>query len=189
MWLARLREYGFLAAGVVGVFAVATFFVCALQAGQTGAAWVQAVGSLIAILVAIQVARNDRKDAIARETRKEGALFAAIHRKGGAAHFRLDALNSQMAVCIQDLEDVDSLIPYIENVDASRSELDSFDLSRMPSAEAVEALVGIISALQGAKYQASRLIAGEEVIDHERGPLFHHLVVVSDHLRFFKRPT
>ncbi len=49
--------------GVVGVFALTYVLVLAIQAGEAGAAWVQAVGSVVAIAVAIQVARTSQQHA------------------------------------------------------------------------------------------------------------------------------
>uniref|UniRef100_A4XZH4 Uncharacterized protein n=1 Tax=Ectopseudomonas mendocina (strain ymp) TaxID=399739 RepID=A4XZH4_ECTM1 len=65
--------------GVVVIFAATYLLMLAVNAGQTGAAWVQAAGSILALIVAIAVpARMKRQDDLAREQAQGMRLYTVI---------------------------------------------------------------------------------------------------------------
>ena len=64
--------------GVLIVFAATYVLMLAVHAGETGAAWIQAFGSIGAILAATYIAHQDRRAVRQQEQKKEVVLCLAI---------------------------------------------------------------------------------------------------------------
>lgn len=162
--------------GVVIIFAATWVFMLAVEAGQQGAAWIQAFGSIAAILAATHIAHEDRRAEARREHKRGQVQYRALLIKMESAHHVLFAANVLLSEEFQDgYESDDMLLSAIEGMDESVAEMQSVSLTSLPDPEALDAVVNAITALKGAKVIAeSDLMKIAEVYEHG-GPFRQHV--------------
>lgn len=143
--------------GVCIAFAITWMFVFALEFGQTGAAWIQAIGSIAAIFMATYIAHEDRQVQQQVDSARAQVIYAAIFERIKKASQCLLDIDYMLGVYSQrhkddlPLEDLEALIRVANERIA---ELKSIDLMQLPSPEAVYGVLDIISCLENGKMRA-----------------------------------
>lgn len=170
--------------GAVAVFAAVWVLMLAVDNGETGAQWVDAIGSVGAILAAAWIASSDRRAARFRDDQRAQVVCIAIERLVNAALLDMDLLNQAMA---QYPEVVTSSSPEfirdrVARVELRLQELKGVDLMQLPTPEVVGAVIGIVTVFEGSLFKAkvsrdTRL----ELDERATRPLFYELKAGAEH--------
>ena len=170
--------------GVVIIFAATYILMLAVHAGETGAAWIQAFGSIGAILAAAYIASQDRRETREREVRKETVICLALLIKVQ------DARNVVWALNLSFMHDynanrtiaADRVKSGIAALDVHIQHLRAVDLASLPHPRLVNTLVDVIDTVEDA-----RSIAANDLVNYikhhgQRGPFWRHLNDAERHI-------
>lgn len=132
--------------GVVLIFAATYIVVLAVNAGEVGAAWVQAVGSVAAILAAIWIANRQHLEIKAAKHEQDKIVIALILeiasrvRTGGGG--LIHSLSEDHSRRDQ------SILDWLVYLERERTFLRSIDLVRLPSVRIAKYVLLLISNIE-----------------------------------------
>lgn len=155
-WLWAKEHLTITVPGVVFVFTAAWVLMLAVQNGAVGAAWVQAFGSIGAILAATYIASNSRRVEEARERKKDAVIGLALLYRVEEAKSTLYTLSLFMAHSYNAHHTIDRH-EATEQLDLEIRSLLAVDLFTLPSPHLVNALIETISQLDDARWIAGAL--------------------------------
>lgn len=160
--------------GVVLIFAIGYLIVLDIKTGETISSWVQAIGSVVAILVAAHIAREDRSFQQHQVKKRARVACTLLERKVTLAIYYLERLNEAILIVSElhtEIAEAD-LKETIAEIELKLVELRSFNAIELPNAEVVTALLDAILALEAAKFHAEHAEHYVGVIyEKSRGPL------------------
>lgn len=109
--------------GVVLIFAATYIVMLAVNAGEVGAAWVQAVGSIAAIGVAIWISNRQALREMHERRERECAY---MHRALNAASMASMAARTAYDVISSNLDDEENARLFLDEIRHSKDDLDRF---------------------------------------------------------------
>lgn len=176
--------------GVVIIFAAAWVLMLAVDAGATGAAWIQAFGSIGAIIAATYIARSDRKVQQDRDKERIQVMYVALSVKLLEAKLLVERINKELerGDQFQAVTKARLYQSLQEQVDQKIEELGTFSLSELPSPEIVNALVAAISTMRSVKnvFENLLLLMRSSRLEHPE-PLALQQTMINSHLNLVQR--
>lgn len=170
------------------IFAATWVFILAVQSGESGAAWVQAFGSIGAILAATHIANGDRRQARERERKKETVIYVALLNRLIEAKRSLELFNTVCNPSYYDGFQVpeDLVRSYSSRLEADLMKIRAIDLASLPDPRSVNALVNIISTFTAAIFIAKDCLDKFINIHGPRGPFVLHLIEVANSMKIIE---
>jgi len=147
----------FLAVGAVGWALMVVLKAFCLM--DQAAPWVQAIGSVLAVVAAIVIFNADRIEGRKRERRKETVVLQAVSYMAADACSALGYLNDGLRKHFRPITDESpqEIRECVELVDQAVRELSSIDLFQMPDPEVVKTLITLKTILMFCRQAASPL--------------------------------
>lgn len=116
------------APGVVLIFAATYIVMLAVNAGEVGAAWVQAVGSIAAIGVAIWISHRQAQREL-HERRERECVY--MHKAFNSASMAAVAARTAYTEILNDLNNQRAVQIYLAEIRHSKEELDRFSYAEL----------------------------------------------------------
>lgn len=130
--------------GVVLVFAATYVLMLAVNAGEVGAAWVQAVGSVVAILFSVYIARRDSRRANREKKDRDQVQLEVIARVVEAVQADMGSLRSSFPVLVEKKDWTQAHLVVLSSVEM----LNALDVTQFASPDVVQSFLHIRNTMR-----------------------------------------
>ena len=188
-WRWAKEELTITVPGVVVAFAATYILMLAVQAGAAGAAWVQAFGSIGAILAATYIANESRRADRERERRREAVICLALLYRVEAAKMMLSALSYELRDSYYTSDEIErsQIDGAIEALNAHIHILRAFDQLLLPDPRLVNALFDLIDQLVEATWIADAIDLSHFIeLGKVDGPFSENIERIEGHIELIR---
>jgi|GEM_PF-4525578 len=186
-WLWAKEHLTITVPGVVLVLAAVYVLMLAVQAGAAGAAWVQAFGSIGAILAATFIASEGRRVERARERKKEAVICLALLYKVEEAKALMIWQSLTLARAFDDIPEISAAdrAKAIQILEEQIRKLRAVSLESLPDPRLVNALSEIISEFLDASLLADAPDLDDYICmlhNRDEGPFSENINAVEERI-------